>query len=309
MKKCKFIYTVVILQFLIYSCSVSQHIKPVKNGESKYSFSFANLYFEVDASIGGRVSSFKAGGKEILNFDKNQLLSSGSTFWPGPQSEWHWPPIAAIDSQPYEVSISNTELTLTSAIAPNNLRIIKIFSLNSKDTSVSIKYVMKNEGKKDITWAPWEITRVKVSGITFFEMGNGEITGDMASSAFEISGIVWYDQNTATPSYTKKKFFSDGKGWLAHATADSILFIKKFADISLKEAAPSESEIEVYTQPTRLFTELENLGAYVTIKPGESVTWEVKWFAKKVSDKVPIVVGSDKLVKLAKRIVKSNSKN
>lgn len=306
MKKKNLIYAVVILQFLVHSCAVSQKIKPVKNNESKYSFSFANLYFEVDASIGGRVSSFKNDGKEILNFDEKHLLHSGSTFWPGPQSVWQWPPIAVLDNQPYQVNISDNELTLTSGVAPNNLRFIKIFSVSTQDSSVSIKYVMKNEGKADATWAPWEITRVKPSGITFFEKGEGSVTGNMVDNTTESSGIVWYNQNATSPSFNKYKFFSDGKGWLAHVTEDNILFIKKFDDISQKSAAPEESEVEVYTNPQKLFTELENLGAYVTIKPGESVTWEVKWFAKKVPGEVAIEEGSDKLVELAKQIVNNN---
>jgi hypothetical protein len=307
MIKKNLIYTVVILQFLVHSCAISQNIKPVKNNDSKYSFSFANLYFEVDASIGGRVSSFKLDSSEILNFDTKYLLQSGSTFWPGPQSAWGWPPIAVLDHKPYEAVIAKNELKLTSDVTSDNLRVVKIFSANLQDSSISIKYIMKNTGKKDISWAPWEITRVKPSGVTFFEKGEGDVTGDMSVNTSEISRIVWYDQNTSTPSFTKKKFFSDGKGWLAHATTDNVLFIKKFADISLKEAAPAESEIEVYTNPQKLFTELENLGAYVTINPEDSVVWEVKWFARKIPKKVAVEVGSKELIMVTNKIIGCNS--
>jgi len=297
------------LLLLINSLVFAQKIEPVKKATgSKYSLSFANIYFEVDAAIGGRICSFKLDSNEILNINTTNLLQSGSTFWPSPQSVWNWPPIATIDRNPYTASILNHELILTSDISSGNLQVQKIFSANLQDSSISIKYIMKNEGTTDITWAPWEITRVKPSGITYFGKGESSVTGDMVSNTSELAGIVWYDQNNTTPSYTKKKFFCDGKGWLAHVTTDNVLFIKKFTDISPAAAAPSESEIEVYTEPNKLYTELENQGAYVTIKQKDSIIWEVKWFARKLPEKIPIKIGSNELIEITNKIIGSNSK-
>ena len=307
MKKEKFFYTLFVMQFLIYYMTIAQNVSPVKGIESKYSISFANIYFEVDTALGGRISSFQLSSAEILNTNASNSLQIGSTFWPSPQSVWKWPPIAALDRKPYSVSIVHDELILTSGISSGNLRVHKIFSANPLDSSISIKYIMKNEGATAISWAPWEITRVKASGITFFEKGEGTITGNMIDNTNETSGIVWYDQNTTTPSFTKNKFFCDGKGWLAHVTTDNILFVKKFTDISLAKAAPAESEIEVYTEPSKLFTELENQGAYVTISPKDSVVWEVKWIARKLPEKITVEVGSKNLVDFTKKILKSNT--
>jgi hypothetical protein len=307
MKKEKFIYALIIMQFLMYSMVLAQNVAPVKGVGSKYSFSFANLYFEVDAALGGRICSFKLDSTEILNYNAAMLLQSGSTFWPSPQSVWKWPPYAVLDRNPYSVSIRNNELTLTSEITTGNLRVQKIFSASPLDSSISIRYIMKNEGTTDISWAPWEITRVKASGITFFGKGEGTVTGNMATNTTETHGIVWYDQNTTKPSININKFFCDGKGWLAHVTLDNILFIKKFADITVAKAAPEESEIEVYTEPTKRFTELENQGAYVSINQKDSVIWEVKWFARKLPKKIPVAVGSTELVDFTNTIIESNS--
>jgi hypothetical protein len=309
MKKEKFIYALIIMHFLIYSQVLTQNVAPAKGEGDKYSFRFANLYFEVDAAMGGRISSFKLDSTEILNFNKAALLQSGSTFWPSPQSVWKWPPYAVIDRNPYSASILSNELILTSEITKSNLRVQKIFSANSQDSSINIKYIMKNEGTTDFSWAPWEITRVKASGITFFDKGDGSVTGNMTGNTTENSGIVWYDQNTTKPSLTINKFFCDGKGWLAHVSLNNILFIKKFTDISPAKAAPDESEIEVYTEPTKLFTELENQGAYVTINQKDSVIWEVKWFARKLPKKIPVAVGSSELVDFTNKIIKSNNKS
>jgi hypothetical protein len=309
MKKEKFIYALIMLQFLIYNLALAQNVAPVKGVGSKYSFRFANLYFEVDAAIGGRICSFQIDSTEILIYNAARLLQSGSTFWPSPQSVWKWPPYAVLDRNPYSVSILNNELTLTSDITSGNLRVLKIFSANSQDSSMSIKYIMKNEGTTAISWAPWEITRVKASGITFFGKGDGSVTGNMAANTSESKGIVWYDQNITKPSATINKFFCDGKGWLAHVCLDNILFIKKFTDISPATAAPEESEIEVYTEPTNLFTELENQGAYVTINQQDSVIWEVKWFARKLPKKIPAAIGSGELVDFTNKIINSNNKS
>jgi hypothetical protein len=301
----KFIYTLIITQLLVYSQVRAQNVAPVKIADSKYCFQFANLYFEVDAALGGRICSFKLDSAEILNFNKAALLQSGSTFWPSPQSTWKWPPIAVIDRNPYSDSLSNNQLVLTSNITKDNLRVQKIFSANSEDSSISIKYIMKNEGTTDISWAPWEISRVKASGITFSGKGEGSVTGNMTGNTTETPGIVWYDQNTTNPSANVNKYFCDGKGWLAHATVDGILFVKKFANISMANAAPEESEIEVYTEPRKLFTELENQGAYVTIKPKDSVIWEVKWFARKLPKEISVTVGSAGLIEFTNKIINS----
>ncbi len=303
MKKKNGIYILIIIHFFIYSLS-AQDITPVKGLAGKYSFCFANVYFEIDTAIGGRICSFKLDNAEIIHRNDKNLLQSGSTFWLSPQSVWNWPPNPVLDFKPYAATISNNELILASDITSDSIRILKIFSANSKESSICIKYIIKNEGTKYMKWAPWEITRVEPSGITFFAKGEGSVTGDMLGNTSETSGIVWYDQSTAMPSFTKKKFFCDGKGWLAHVTANNILFIKKFADIPLAKTAPAENEIEVYTEPTKLYTELENQGAYSLIYPKDSLVWEVKWFARNLPKKIPVAVGSSKLVDFANKIIK-----
>ena len=307
MKKINIIYTLAFMQVLVYSTTFAQNVEPVKGEGGKYSFGFANLYFEVDASKGGRICSFQLDKKEIL-YNSANMLQSGSTFWPSPQSVWNWPPNAVLDRRSYASTILKNELVLTSDTSSLHLQFIKIFSANSKDSSISIKYVMKNTSTTAISWAPWEITRVKASGITFFEKGEGSVTGDMVSNTNEISGIVWYDQNTSTNSMSIKKFFCDGKGWLAHVTTDNILFIKNFTDIPLAKAAPAESEIEVYTEPSKLYTELENQGAYVTLNPKDSISWQVKWYARKLPEKTSVKAGSNELVALTNKIINGNHK-
>jgi len=53
----------------------------------------------------GRITSFLVDGRNFLTDDKVDSLNWGSTFWPSPQSDWDWPPPAAIDNEPYTVTL------------------------------------------------------------------------------------------------------------------------------------------------------------------------------------------------------------
>ncbi|HYW95274.1 MAG TPA: hypothetical protein VE870_06795, partial [Bacteroidales bacterium] len=100
---------------------VSAQIIPVKDGDL-YSFDFANVFFEVDASVGARISSFEVNGTQVLSTTRSDNYSWGSTFWPSPQADWtwsqwgNWPPPAIMDEQPYTGGIGDTTIILTSAV-------------------------------------------------------------------------------------------------------------------------------------------------------------------------------------------------
>ena len=72
------------------------------------------------------------------------------------------------------------------------------------------------------------------------------------------------------------KLFTDARGWLAHAH-HSTLFLRVFPDLTLDQAAPRQAEVEMYFDPERDYIELENQGAYVTLAPGQSLTYPVEW--------------------------------
>ena len=63
------------------------------------------------------------------------------------------------------------------------------------------------------------------------------------------------------------KLFTDARGWLAHAHS-STLFLRKFPDLTLDQAAPRQAEVEMYFDADRDYIELENQGAYVTLAAG-----------------------------------------
>jgi len=282
----------------------SQSVIPQKGIGSKFSLSCANLYFEVDSAKGARITSFKLAGKEIMYVDFKTTDMVGSTFWPSPQSVWNWPPAVNLDSKPYRATIRQNKIVFSGSTDPKSmLRFYKTIAANAADTSIIIDYCIKNEKTTAQKWAPWEITRVLNNGLTVFAKGTSSVTGDMTGRTEVSPGYGWYDQDK-TAGWAGSKFFCDGKGWLAHVINDELLFIKKFEDVAIGKAAPAEAEIEVYTAPDKSYTELENQGTYTTIAAKDSITWRVKWVARKLPVSVSVSVGSESLTSYIENVLK-----
>ena len=277
---------------------------------SKYSLRFGSTYFEVDASLGGRITSFKTGDAELLAdaATTQQEYYWGSTFWPSPQSLFTLPPtddsLANIDQNPYTAALDGGVLTLTSALnlkAPL-LVVTKKFSADVAKEAVIIEYTMTNGGTDALAVAPWEVTRVAGGGLTFYpentppslQNWNGELPPTTLSN-----GVRWFQHDISVTAQTK--FFADGKeGWIAHAHAD-LLLIKAFPDIQPAQSPPGESEIEIYAVPT--YVEVEQQGALQTLAAGQSSTrWTVRWYARKLA--APATAGSADLVTYVQNQIK-----
>jgi hypothetical protein len=282
----------------------SQSVIPQHEGGNKFSITCGDLYFQIDSARGARISSFKHGETELLSLQQSTIHMFGSTFWPSPQSVWGWPPSDNLDNKAYRTSIIGSRITFASNLdGKTMLRFYKTMFANLPDTSIVIDYIMKNEKATAQTWAPWEVTRVLANGLTVFAMGDGSITGNMADRTEIVDGYVWYNQDDIGNKPGDKKFFSDGKGWLAHVINGNKLFIKSFEDIPLSGAAPGEAEIEIYTGTGNTYTELENQGAYASIAPKDSVLWRVKWFARHLPEDVIVEVGSESLVRFIENVL------
>jgi hypothetical protein len=285
-----------IILFIALNTS-AQDITPQKDGDLYY-FQIADMYFEVDQSFGGRISSLKLGDKEIMfvNRDYSDGILWGSTLWPSPQSVWNWPPSAVLDSEPYSGGISGNNVILTSDIDGNsNLRFKKTFYASQQDTSVTILYTLINEGQDTENDAAWEVTRVPSGGMSFFPAGEGSVTGGFANYVEKINNVSWYEYENSDAG--GDKFFSDGSnGWFAHVNDDSILFIKQFDNVHHDSVAPGENEIELWLNGDHAYIELENQSKYYSIEPGNSVEYEVKWYLRKIPEDIEISKGSTELV-------------
>lgn len=271
-----------------------------------YSFRFGDTIFAVDAAQGARIVTFSLGGRNVLTAPRNAGDNNwGSTFWPSPQSDWSWPPPAEIDSGPYGASLAGATLILASATASAlGLSVSKRFTVDGVAGVVSIEYSIDNRATRSRSVAPWEISRVAAGGLTFFPMGEGAPSkGSQPLLPLElVGGVAWlaYDASVVTG---EAKVFADGsEGWLAHAR-DGLLFVKAFGDIAPSQAASSETEIELYSDPTHSYIEVENQGALVRLAAGASLTWTVRWFLRELDASVPVESGGAALLGTVRALV------
>lgn len=293
LEKCLFLSSCIVT---FYTFSIhSQTIVPGNDGDL-YFLQLTDIYFEVDAGFGGRITSFMYNDNEILMTDYSTDYLTGSILWHSPQSEWGWPPSTTLDSDPYSVSIVDNKIVLESDEDNDfNLVFKKIYYANDGDNYISIEYRIINKGTSETEKAAWEVTRVPAGGITFFPMGDGSLTGVLATSVEIIDGVAWYEYSTNDNA--NNKFFSDGSyGWFAHANNDNILFIKEFDDVPANNQAPGEAEIELWLNGDRVYIEIENQSEYKTIPAGDSLIYNVKWYLVSIPEIIDVSVGSEDLV-------------
>lgn len=283
-----------------------------------------NLSLEVDSQTGGRITRFALDGRNVLQGPEIDGQNYGSTLWVSPQAVWDWPPPAAIDRAPYQVTAfvapSNSSyspdysldsspdrvptLSLTSPPSPTlGLQIHKTFRLDRTPADLSprltLTYSLTNTQPQPVSYAPWEVSRVSPTGLTFY----GASTDPWGVAAFAApqtqrrDGVVWWDhgrsgrsgygsereavapglgQSPVAIGQDQKLFGDASEGWLAHLEGN-LLFLKVFRDTAATAQAPGEGEIEVYANGGQTYVEMEVQGAYQRLAPGQSRQWQVQW--------------------------------
>lgn len=273
----------------------------------QYVLELGSSRLQVDPSRGARITQFAWDGHNLLNPvvpEKSGWLNGGSTFWTSPQSAWVWPPSAAIDTAPFTVTLAGTAVTMTSQAATlgdGQVVVEKRFSADRRRDAVDIEYTIKNTSTLPLALAGWEISRVPLSGLTFFPSGTRTVPSKVAPLPVTMkSGLTWVVASDAKSGSGGRKLNADGAGgWLAHVTDGGILFLKTFQDIAVGNdahplQAPGEGEIELFTDGNYL--ELENQGVYDSVPPGGSSHYKVTWSLRKIPASVPIAPGSPELI-------------
>jgi hypothetical protein len=293
----------IIIGLTLCRLSAGQAVTPQEQDE-KFNFQVANTFFEVDPSFGARISSFKIDDEEVLHGSTGGGdYLWGATLWQSPQSEWNWPPSVELDQDPYSGGIVGTHVILRSSVDETYSHLVfnKDFSADLSDTSITIVYTMINKGTSDHSYSAWEVARVPSGGISFFPMGEGDVTGAFAGQTELINDVVWYEQDNTDPS--GQKFMCDGaEGWSAHVNDDLNVFVKKFEDASATSNAPGEKEVELYYSGPTGYIELENQSAYANIPVDDSVTWTMKWYLRKLSSDIDAQTGNDDLVDFVRSV-------
>ena len=288
------------LMAVLWGC-VSVHAdEPVIKdlGESRYCMEMGKLSMTIDVGKGGKILSFKCQDIEVIS-QSPMRETFGSTFWTSPQKEWNWPPVQEYDKMQYAVEQKDGTLMMTSQVSERlKYRIRKAFTTDPKDNAFVITYSIVNESDAPRRVAPWEITRVpNEEGLIFFDAPVEDITPADLLTFKAAYGASWY---RADATESNRKINADGKGWLAYKNTH-LLLVKRFQDLQPSEPAPDEAEIQVYVNRGKTYIELESQGAYTELKPGESLSWTVRWYL--MPDSSP-VEASKQLLKKVKKVIR-----
>ena len=287
-------------------------VEPIERGPGIFVLEFGDTYFEVHSALGGRVIQYARAAVPML-VTRDQVAGDaannfGSTFWTSPQSTWNWPPPTAIDSEPYTGVVNAVEgsITLTGPVAvvgDARIRLTKTFRADLANDAIVCEFRLQNVGSTLAKMAHWQITRVPAGGLTFFPTGSSAVaTGlDVVHSA---DGVSWFDWETAAPAADGKYIADGAEGWLAHV-GGGLIFVKKFVDISLAQAAPGEGEVEIYATASHRYVEIEPQGPLESIVPGGSTAWSVVWKLRALPSEIQQGVGALGLVELARSIAQS----
>ena len=238
----------------------------------------------VDPTFGARVISLKYNDIEFLYGGYNNPESSGSTFWPAPQKIWEWPPIDTLDSKLYSMEMDGkTQKFISMPSRKSGFQFYKTFKVNPTDSSFVMEYTIKNISNSVKDVGCWEVSRVFPGGVTFFPAApdSAILKQSKLPGVTLINGIVYfnYDYNQITEN--TKLFAMGSEGWYAHVK-NGIAFIKTFEDLPSNVIAPQQAEIEIYANGNPRYVELENHGRYATLKPNETVKYNVKWYLRTV---------------------------
>jgi hypothetical protein len=268
----------------------------------KYVFELSHTSMEVDPKLGGRVTSFRAEGHELLTGPAVDPVNFGSTFWTSPQLDWDvWPPVAALDNEAYSVVNAERELVLQSGRGRQgkvDASVIKRFRPLPEREGMHIEYVIRNEADHAQAYAPWEVTRVFTGGLSFYESGTiAEHGGNAPLATQNAVGHTWYAYDaTKILALHNKLYAHSNSGFLAHVTSERVLLVKTFPVISPTAQAPEQGMIEIYATGKHTYVEVEQQGPHTLLSPGQTLTWGVSWFARKLPAEIKVDIGSESLI-------------
>lgn len=260
------------------------------------------LKMEIDPAAGARIVSFSLGQTELLTPSSVHPENYGSTFWDAPQTNWNWPPRAALDSEPYSANGSEDQVELTSQIDPTGLQFSKRIRADLARQCFEIDYGIRNCADQPVKVGPWEVTRV-AGGLSFFPYE--EVAG-LPPTALEPvcyqDGICWYAFDASYLATGRKLFSGAREGWLAHLGPDRSLFVKTFPDTQPGDYAPEQAEVEIWGHDGGIYVELENHGCYRELAPGQTMSYKVVWHLRRLPENLDIKQGSADLVQIARQV-------
>lgn len=180
------------------------------------------------------------------------------------------------------------------------IRTIRVFSLDSLSSHLTIRNTMVNISNRQTNWFYWSRTLVNKGGTIFlplnqdsrFRHGWGKyVWGE--NPCIELKDPV--DQQLSVIDHTIVYEAKSGqgikigtdsdKGWMAYKLDDH-LFVKKYTHFPDKEYSETAGFTSIFYIGNE-FVELEPIGPQAILNPGESHTFEEKWWLLTCPENVP----------------------
>jgi hypothetical protein len=260
-----------------------------------------DVRLEVDAARGGRVTALRLGERNLLSGAEVDPINFGSTFWTSPQSDWGWPPVAEIDSAPYSGTLDGEAVVLRGPVSDAlGVSIEKRIEADRARGAFALSYSIVSHASAPLRLAPWEVTRVRPNGLTFFAKGS-DSHAPTDLPARDVDGVTWVHHDAAVIAGHQKLYADAGEGWIAHVDDDA-LFVKTFALVPRASHAPGEAQVEIYASSLHRYVEVEQQGACETLPPGGALAWRVEWRVRRLPEELPRAAGSAALVRLARAV-------
>lgn len=257
--------------------------------------SAGNLELVVRPACGGRVAALRYDGEPLLVGPDVNPSNWGTTYWTSPQSSWGWPPIAAIDTDPFLVT-SRAPLELVGPrgrVGDAELQLTKRFRSLRGASGFELTYDLRNVGSRTAQVAGWQISRVFPGGLTFFPTGASELTPIPPHGALHLEKralVSAYDHDKFETGRSLKVHADGMGGFLAHVARPQgrspLLFLKAFVDSTPDEQAPGEGEVEIFANEDGAYVEVEVQGKLETIEPNATSRFQVRWIVSPLPEGV-----------------------
>ncbi len=216
---------------------------------------------------------------------ENWFNYGGSKLWLAPQSKWpdggHWPPDIYLDRSPCTAERNGDVITITSVNSPfSGLRMKKTIRPISDKPGFSLHITIENVSAQTVQWSIWEVTQLQPGGRILSP--NGTVSSFTEENSVKNHALLSFFDHKIVMETTQvkgnrgvKTKIMQSSGWLAYALNDT-LFIKKFKPVTAAMLPPGCFNSETYIRGD--YVELETIGPYKNLKPGEKCSYLEEWY-------------------------------
>jgi hypothetical protein len=204
----------------------------------------------------------------------------GDKCWPAPQSDWprvlghEWPPPAAFDASPFEVSVTDAGLMLKSPVDPAwGIQVVRHVELDSAAPAMRVRTEFRKASGKPARVAIWTIAQFQDPARVAIELpSESKFTGGYKNLIKDDPAESTVNGRLLTFARDPHKFVKIG------SDAQSIVWVGPTSVVRMQsELLPGDypdggCSIEVYTNPgEQKYVELETLGPLVNLEAGQII--------------------------------------